>query len=238
MPAAAAAATTSTWRATLGTRSSCSLGWVYFYAFPELSGAKDVQFYLWGTSIKEPASGVWHRLKAARRTLENRGGLPTEPDIILRAPGKMLILVEAKFGSGNSTPQGKKDRFGDVDEFLERYFCPPHREDALNRRGFESRQLRMCLSSFAAMWSSQRTSLKRARRWLSSTSCEETPRWTVEMRLKNHLSERSPARFRRMTWEDFWPVLAHAGSEAEHLRSYLANRTRRLELAFPSLRQT
>jgi hypothetical protein len=63
------------------------------------------ELYLWGlrVSLDDPANPqLFDTLCAAREVFEKDiNGWRTEPDILLYAPGRFLILVEAKFTSGN-----------------------------------------------------------------------------------------------------------------------------------------
>lgn len=79
---------------------------------------KEPELYLWGLRINpdDPANTVpFAELSAARDTFErgiNR--MHTEPDIMLYVPGKLLMLIEAKFMSGNTIAvEGKKDVLGE-----------------------------------------------------------------------------------------------------------------------------
>ena len=234
-----------TWR--LGNeRSEDALSWNVFVslerlgllpeAIPELSGFTNVELYLWGTPFNDPDSGLWDRIQAVRRELEPGLRLTTEPDIILRVPGKILILIEAKFGSGNSTLKGKEERFGDsADEFLERYRAPEERPDPLNRLWLRDQPLEGVLEQLCrnALFASHLA--ERGEQAVVINLVRQGAEGDVESRFAKHLNERSSVAFRRMAWEDLWPVLATAGTEAGHLRDYLAKKTLGLQRAFPSL---
>lgn len=63
------------------------------------------RLFLWGLELLEPGVREWDLLVAARERFES--DLPvnrpkTEPDIALFLPGHYLILIEAKFCSGNT----------------------------------------------------------------------------------------------------------------------------------------
>ena len=99
------------------------------------------ELYLWGLNIRlnDPATPpLFPALKSARDTFE--AGISkflTEPDIMLYVPGHVLVLVEAKFTSGNTialdngahdTIDAKpKSRAG----LLERYELPERLRDKL-----------------------------------------------------------------------------------------------------------
>ncbi|MBN2269693.1 MAG: hypothetical protein JXN61_03710 [Sedimentisphaerales bacterium] len=68
------------------------------------------QLYLWGqrVDLDTPVS-PYNPLCTARRLLrEDRLPYPTEPDIMLVVPNKVLICIEAKFGSKNPIAEERK----------------------------------------------------------------------------------------------------------------------------------
>jgi Holliday junction resolvase-like predicted endonuclease len=84
---------------------------VYNMLTGENAAAKQVKLFLWGLNIDfaDNRADFWECLENTRRSLENgiRRFL-TEPDIILLGP-KMLILIEAKFTSGNTVSVENED---------------------------------------------------------------------------------------------------------------------------------
>jgi len=86
--------------------------------------------YLWGNEIGLESSQFWLKLKEVRSRLEDDFPIQTEPDIVLHAPGELMVVIEAKFGSANSTLD-KKDYDG-VDEFLD-YYEARDADDPLDR---------------------------------------------------------------------------------------------------------
>lgn len=88
----------------------------------------DVDLYLWGGKIDLTNNSFmqYQPLIDVRKVLEHdikRFG--TEPDIILVIPQKILICIEAKFGSKNPIAKGQKDSQGekpkDKSNLIERY---------------------------------------------------------------------------------------------------------------------
>jgi len=127
-------------------------------AIPELgSGTENVELYLWGNRIADGKPRFWDKLDRVRKTLEPGAAFPTEPDIMLRVPGHALVLIEAKFGSPNSTLAGKEDRFESVEDFLARYPAPEGAADPLARDWIEQQQLgtvleQLCRNVVYATW--------------------------------------------------------------------------------------
>jgi len=63
-----------------------------------------VELYLWGSSvdIENMKSSPFAPMNEVRKTLEpDIKRFPTEPDIMLIIPGKLIVCIEAKFASGN-----------------------------------------------------------------------------------------------------------------------------------------
>ncbi len=75
-------------------------------AFTDVSLKKEPELYLWGLSVRlgdssKPA--LFPQLKCARKAFEEDvRRFKTEPDIMLYVPGQLLVLMEAKFTSGNT----------------------------------------------------------------------------------------------------------------------------------------
>ncbi|MDB6034217.1 MAG: hypothetical protein JWM16_4555 [Verrucomicrobiales bacterium] len=125
--------------------SEDALSWNVFAGLLNLHGLNEVlrlfaglelpdepELFLWGRCVNRgcvPSTG----LQMVRQELEAGLGIPTEPDIKLRVPGKVLVLIEAKFGSANGILKGKKKRFGGGGEFLQRYRSKRNCPDPLNR---------------------------------------------------------------------------------------------------------
>jgi hypothetical protein len=86
--------------------------------------------YLWGRYIDlrhgDPA--VYPELSRVRAELEQGISIPTEPDIMLIAPGEMLICIEAKFGSRNPLAHDSRTAAGEKpttrEGLLARYLEP------------------------------------------------------------------------------------------------------------------
>ena len=91
---------------------------------------QEPRLLMWGISLTDDAFEPWDLLVAARTRFEC--DLPvkrplTEPDIMLWLPGKYLILIEAKFTSGNMTYQHgprKDDQSLTLGELLDIYHEP------------------------------------------------------------------------------------------------------------------
>ena len=98
--------------------------------FPRVDTNDEPELYLWGLKVRLDGpvpTKQFDALCAAREVFEREHNeMHTEPDIMLYAPNRFLILVEAKFTSGNTTAQpGATDDPGEKPKtpagILERY---------------------------------------------------------------------------------------------------------------------
>jgi hypothetical protein len=197
----------------------------------------EVELYLWGNRIlKTPGSkGLWDNLSRAREALERGVGFPTEPDIILRVPGRLLVLIEAKFGSSNATLVHKEDRFGGVDEFLARYPAAEGIEDPIDRKWIEEQAPECVLEQLVRNVVFATHLAEKGERLIVLNLVRESDEIAVESKFRKHLIPQGCVEFRRVTWESFWPTLVRGGDNATPVLNYLANKSLRLGAAFPSL---
>jgi hypothetical protein len=120
--------------------SEDALSWNVFVSLAETGKLREVtkfltgrelrstpHLYLWGFRIDDPAGELYEPLRRVRANLEpDIHTFVTEPDIMLVAEEKLVVCIEAKFGSGNplafdSTPKkGEKptSRNGLLDRYL------------------------------------------------------------------------------------------------------------------------
>ena len=76
---------------------------------------ENVELYLWGGKIdlKNNSFSPYEPLKKVHKELEQGIGIPTEPDIMLIVPSKIIICIEAKFGSKNPLAKEKEEKIGE-----------------------------------------------------------------------------------------------------------------------------
>jgi hypothetical protein len=200
-----------------------------FEALTGMVPLREPELYLWGNRMDADCT-PWPDLHEVRTVLENGVAIPTEPDIMLRVPGQAIALIEAKFGSPNSSLAGKKGRFGSVTEFLKRYRCKEGAADPLNRKWISGQQdervlEQLCRNAIFARWlASEREQpfvinlVKRAAR-------------NDEQLFRQHLSENG-VQFHVRAWEDICVLSAVQREQASTLRRYLENKTLNLLPAF------
>jgi hypothetical protein len=201
-------------------------------AFEALTGVvplREPELYLWGNRIGNDCN-PWSNLIDVRAKLETDAGIPTEPDIILRVPEQAIVLIEAKFGSPNSSLAKKKGRFGLVTEFLKRYRCKEGAADPLNRgwiSGQEDERIleQLCRNAIFAHWLASGDEQPFVINLLRRAARDD------EQLFRQHLCE-NVVRFDVRTWEDIWSLSAIQKEQATILRRYLENKTLNLLPAF------
>jgi hypothetical protein len=203
-------------------------------AFKELTGIIPVQepeLYLWGTRIDADYI-PWPDLYEVREKLEKGIAIPTEPDVMLRVSGQAIVLIEAKFGSPNSSLAGKRSRFGSVTEFLKRYRSKEGTTDPLNREWIseqEDSRIReqLCRNVIFAHWLAS----EREQPFVINLV---TRKATNDERLfRQHLAENG-FQFHVRRWEDLFGLPIIQSEKAFVLRRYLRNKTLNLLPAFSS----
>ena len=241
-----------TWR--LGNeRSEDAVSWNVFVSlaklrrlgtlFKLLTGiepAGEPELYLWGNRIDTQRPEPWRRLSDVRERLESKLRIKTEPDVMLRVPRQAIVLVEAKFGSGNGTLDGsaKRERFGCINDFLTRYQSPPQ-FDPLNRawiRGQEPKCVleQLCRNVVFAHWLAEESEVA----WVVNLVRDSSER-DVETAMAHHLTPLSKNRFRRLTWEEIYQSLTElTDADVEKLLRYMENKTIGLEPAFRITRKS
>lgn len=201
-------------------------------AFEALTGMvplREPELYLWGNRIDADCT-PWPDLCEVRAALEKGMAIPTEPDIMLRVPGQAIALIEAKFGSPNSSLSKKKGRFGSVIEFLGRYRCKEGADDPLNRKWISAQEderilEQLCRNAVFAHW------LASEREQPFVINLVKRAASNDEQLFRQHLSE-NVVRFHVRAWEDICGLSAIQREQASILRRYLENKTLNLMPAF------
>jgi hypothetical protein len=202
-----------------------------FRLFTGLDFREEPELYLWGCRIDDAQCKIWEKLKEVREVLERGVPTPTEPDIILRVPGKAIVLVEAKFGSPNGLLFKKGKPSVPRREFLQRYYARNRASDPLNRDWILTQQPSQILAQLCrnAVFS----------RWLGNSEeqsfvvnlVRKEAEVDVEQLFSQHLV---PGRvgFRRVTWEEIYHLPILKTPDASVLKEYFENKTANLVKAF------
>ena len=176
-----------------------------------------------------PGDGVVYA-RLARNVLEQGMTFPTEPDIMLRVPGQAIVLIEAKFGSSNPRLADKKNRFGAVTKFLNRYKCKDGAADPLDRKWISEQEddqilEQLCRNSIFAHW----LALGREQPFVINLITRKAT--SDERFFRQHLAE-NDIQFRVRRWEDLGGLSVIQGERAAIVMSYLKNKTMNLSSAF------
>ena len=202
--------------------------------FELLTGIRSLdepELYLWGNRIgSDPVQ--WKELQRVRNKLESRKGTPTEPDIILRLPGKAIVLIEAKFGSKNGTLDGKAkhERFGSTDVYLNRYCQKDGEHDPLNRHWIKTQPSKnileqLCRNVIFAQWLASEGEQPFVINLVRHNAIND------EELFRQHLSGEI-VKFKRFTWENIYGLPIIHTEPAFKLRRYFENKSLRLSPAF------
>jgi len=197
---------------------------------PETS-LRDLELYLWGNRISTSGSQFWSKIHSIRRDLVE-AGIPTEPDIIVRAPGRAIVLVEAKVCAPKSTLPDKNERVGDVEQFLDRYQQRAQQPDPLIRGWIVCQQPGRVLEQLCRnVILAQRLAEDGEQPFVVNLT-RESAELDVEERLAPHLNPQRPVGFRRATWEGIYRLPIMRSADALPLKTYLASKTSNLRQAF------
>lgn len=204
--------------------------------------AEEPVLYLWGLCLTEDSLEPWPLLIAARERFESC--LPvsrplTEPDIGLYLPGRYLILVEAKFSSGNPFYEDGPRR--DATSLTKEELLSIYYDDALNildvERGRQAERVpyqlwrNLVFAEWMAMADGHATPAYHAnltRTGYEEDSCSEFRRM-VGHSFKN--------RFVHLAWEDIHSLVVER-SELSLLERYLGGKTTGLIQAFRIAQRT
>jgi hypothetical protein len=248
-----------TWNVFAGLLAGGALGRATAY----LSGRpaeEDPQLWLWGhrVDLKRGFGPLFAPLARLRERLEpDIRPFVTEPDIMVVVPGKLLVLIEAKFTSGNSLAVDKDARQGekpkDLKGLLAKYLPPGSDPGAIvpaqAARPFHGQLFRNVVFAQAmareselagAEWAvvnlvsdTQRKKASQGRsastrRTAEPTSCFADPTPAVHRWLK----EDARSRFQFRSWEGLYESVIKGNPKLAQVDSYLRNKSAHLKPAF------
>lgn len=214
----------------------------------ELTGREfsdEPELYLWGLriSLDDPSEArQFPELTKAREHFE-RGiaNFKTEPDIMLHVPGRLLLLVEAKFTSGNTVATESGDKPSEK---------PKSRAGILQR--YPSTGLRTEAPAIASPFYSQLYrnlvfAIHMAEQWgtgvewavvnlVSHRQClnrqKEVPYQDPTLPIHSWLPENLHGRFQRYTWEQLYDRHVRDVPQLEDLAAYMQYKSASCRQAF------
>lgn len=199
--------------------------------------AEEPRLFLWGLCLTGDTLEPWDLLIEARNRFESN--LPvkrplTEPDIGLYLPGHYLILIEAKFTSGNPFYRDgsrKDDKSLTKEELLEIYQFPGMQILNVERaRQNDKVYYQLWRNTVFAEWmalgeggstAAWHANLTRAR--YENEGCEH---------FKQTMRSGFVARFLHLAWEEVYEALVLPRPELCRLRNYLETKTASLGRVF------
>lgn len=209
----------------------------------------DVELYLWGGKIdlKSAEHTEYELLQSVRDHLESDiGRYKTEPDIMLLIPGKVLICIEAKFGSKNPLAKERRAVAGNKPmsnkALIERY-CSNNKIVETNEIfDFDSMPRRFHEQLFRNLvFASSMAELARIPRWyvvnlrsqhvmnLKRGKPESLP---VVRDVRSMLRPRYKKRFSHLTWENVFEISVRSEDKLHDLSWYMKNKTVNCRRAF------
>lgn len=240
--------------------SEDALSWNVFVALAEagklrdavqlLTGRKvdsDPRLYLWGklVSFDEGRSDRFKPLQATRLRLERGiGTYKTEPDIMLVVDGQLLVLIEAKFGSGNPLASDVVVKPGQKpisrEGLFARYFshATPVTQSIISKdrvgKEFHSQIFRNIVfaSEMAngSDWSV--VNLVSGTQWNSGKETKGYSSSNPEETVRSYLADTHQECFHFRTWEGLHRTLIANNPELRELDSYLRTKSAHFAPAF------
>ena len=209
----------------------------------------DVELYLWGgkTDFKSDRHAAYEPLQSVRDHLESDIGIyKTEPDIMLLVPGKILVCIEAKFGSKNPLAKEKPAVHGEKPKsrkcLIERYCTNNEIIESNKIFDLEGMPGRLHEQLFRNLvFASSMAELASIRKWyvvnlrsrhvmnLKRGKPESLP---VVRNIRSMLRPRYKKRFSHLTWEDIFENAIKGNDKLYDLAWYMKNKTINCQRAF------
>jgi len=208
-----------------------------------------VDLYLWGGKIdlKNNKFTPYAPLLDVRKHLESDiKRFATEPDIMLVVPNKVIICIEAKFGSKNSIAKEKEDVEGEkpkaADRSITRYCTHNKLIDTNSIFDFSDMPNPFYEQLFRnIVFAASMAHLEGAKRWyvvnlrnrhamnLKRGEPESMP---VMRNVRSMLKAEYKKRFTHLTWEDIYEQIVKDNRELDNLGWYLKNKSLGCSRAF------
>jgi hypothetical protein len=208
-----------------------------------------VELYLWGGKIdlKSGMHSTYKPLQSVRNQLESDIRIyKTEPDIMLIVPGKILICIEAKFGSKNplakEIPSIKGEKPKSRSSLIKKYCTKNEIIESNKIFDFEGMYGRFHEQLFRNLvFASSMAELAGIRKWyvvnlrsqhvmnLKRGKPESLP---VVRNVRSMLKPRYKNRFSHLTWEDIFENAIKGNDKLYDLAWYMKNKTINCQRAF------
>jgi hypothetical protein len=210
---------------------------------------QSVELYLWGGKIdvRNNSFSDYKPLQKVRKHLEHDiRSFVTEPDIILIVPKKILICIEAKFGSKNPIAKEKEEKTGEkpksTAKLIKRYCSRNAIIDTNNIFDFQNRPGRFYEQLFRnIVFAASMAKLAGIENWyvvnlrsqhvmdLKKGKPESMP---VVRNIRSILRPKYKKRFVHLTWEDIYYKSVKDNPNLSNLSWYMKNKTLSCRRAF------
>lgn len=210
---------------------------------------ENIELYLWGNKIdlQSGKSTPYSHLKKIREHLEKDIRIKTEPDIMLIVPKKLVICIEAKFGSKNPIAVDKEEERGEkpkkVDKLIERYY---NRNKLIKRCDIfdfppKSRFLFYEQIFRNIVFAASMAQIEEHTNWfvvnLRSQHVMNLNRGKPESRpvmrsIQSILKSKYKKRFLHLTWEEIYKIAVEKNPNLYNLIWYLKNKSLNCSRAF------
>ena len=209
----------------------------------------NVELYLWGGEIdlKHNKFVPYKPLIDVRKHLEyDIKRFATEPDIMLVVPRKVVICIEAKFGSKNPIAKEKDSSDGEkpkrISELIERY-CTKNRIVDMNEILDLSKPPKLFYEQLFRnlVFAATMAKLEGAPEWhvvnlrtqhVMNLKRGEPESMPIKRNIRSILKPRYKKRFAHMTWEDIYDVSVKGDERLSNLAWYLKTKSLNCGRAF------
>jgi len=203
----------------------------------------DVNLYLWGNNIDLTSgkSEPYPHLQKIREHLEKDiRQFKTEPDIMLIVPKKLVICIEAKFGSKNPIATDKTEAEGEkpkrMDRLIERYYDKNDLIKSYDIFDFATKPTMVFFEQLFRniIFAASMAHLEKAEKWyvvnlrnehlmnLKRGGPESMP---VMRSVRSILKPEYKKRFLHLTWEDIYEMAVKDNPNLYNLSWYLKNKS-------------
>jgi len=209
----------------------------------------DVDLYLWGGKIdlKHNRFIPYKPLVDTRKHLEHDiKRFATEPDIMLVVPGKVVVCIEAKFGSKNPIAKERHSSDGEkpkrVSELIERY-CAKNRIVDMNKILDLSKPPKLFYEQLFrnVVFAATMAKLEGAPEWyvvnlrsqhVMNLKRGEPESMPIKRNIRSILRPTHKRRFTHITWEQIYDVAVKNDEKLSNLAWYLKTKSLNCSRAF------
>lgn len=209
---------------------------------------RDVELYLWGgridlnNNIFEPYKPLGHVRDCLERDIKR---FKTEPDIMLVVPGKVIVCIEAKFGSKNPVAKDMLEEHGekpkDVNRLLNRYYKgsplmegilvnPDSMPKPLHEQIF--RNIVFCASMAKEADIKEWYVANLRNQHLMNMRRGKPEGMPIKRNVISMLQPTHKHRFTHLTWEDIYDLAVKNNNNLSNLAWYLKNKSLSCSRAF------